>query len=494
MRRACAVAWVLAAACGRIGFDETGHGAGVAVAYSSDYVDAVLGVTAVDVAPVVAGGPFVFEVAPALPEGLVLDADTGAITGTPTEVTDGRTFTVTAAGDRGAAHVALRITVLPGFVVDSTADAPDDDGGLDGVCRAAAAGGCTLRAAVQTANKRTSRQLVLLDARAYALGSTLGAVTNDFVIAGRGAAATEVRAATLHPNFGMLYIEDGSRLALRGVAFRDFGRADGAVVAVKQGALAVDLAAFTNNISDGAGGVFYVINGSSAVIERSTFKANTSLGGCCGGWGGVIDGEGAGTSIVVRGCTATENTAAWGSFSHITSGTTLQLENSTLYKNTATTAGTLASPGGAYVLINDTIAYNRNTNEDSAAIFLYSPPASYEVSNTIVAFNTDATGHENNCNHRIADTRLISRGGNLVSDGAGNCAMDFGARRDRLGVDPGLDPRGLAENGGPTSTVLLAPASAAIDGAGAPCPATDQRGIARSGAPLQCESGAVEMP
>jgi predicted outer membrane repeat protein len=260
------------------------------------------------------------------------------------------------------------------------------------------------------------------------------------------------------------------------------------------GALTVDDAAFTNNTSAGSGGVFIVKGGSSALIERSTFTDNSSFGGCCAGWGGVIDGEEPGTTITVRKCTATTNTAAWGSFAHITSGTVLRLENSTLYKNTATTAGTLASPGGEYVLLNNTIIYNRNTNADSAAIFLYSPPAMYTVANTIVAFNTDSSGRENNCNHRVMDTKLVSLGGNIVSDGAGNCAMDFVAPGDRLSTDPDLDPGGLASNGGSTSTILPAPGSPAIDGGqSASCLKDDQRGLARPTAPGTCDVGAVEV-
>ena len=489
------MACMLVSACGRLGFDESADGASPGVAYPSDSIDAVLGVTAVELAPTVEGGPLSFEVSPALPAGLELDAATGKISGTPTAISDEVMYTVTASGEHGTAHAALRITALPGSVVDSTADAPDDDGGADAICRATQAGGCTLRAAIETANGRTTKQLVLLDAKSYALESSLYGITNNLVIAGRGAAATEVRAATVHPGFNMLYIDQGHRLALRGATFRDFGSCDGAVVAVKKGALAVDAAAFTNNASGGSGGVFLVIGGSSAVIERSTFTGNESFGGCCGGWGGVIDGEDPGTSIVVRTSTATENTSAWGSFAHITSGTTLVLENSTLFKNVATTAGTLASPGGAYTLLNDTIVYNRNTSEDSAGLYLFSAPASYTVANTIVAFNTDASGRDNNCNHRVADTKLVSRGGNLVSDGAGNCAADFTAPDDRLATDPGLDPHGLASNGGPTSTILLTPESPGIDGArSAPCPLEDQRGVARPGAPAKCDVGAVELP
>ena len=61
----------------------------------------------------------------------------------------------------------------------------------------------------------------------------------------------------------------------------------------------------------------------------------------------------------------------------------------------------------------------------------------------------------------------------------------------RLEGDPRLGP--LAANGGPTATLLPGPGSAAIDAlAGAPCPATDQRGLPRPRLG-GCDAGSVEV-
>ncbi|MGE5185994.1 MAG: choice-of-anchor Q domain-containing protein, partial [Acidobacteriota bacterium] len=255
---------------------------------------------------------------------------------------------------------------------------------------------------------------------------------------------------------------------------------------------------FTNNTSAGSGGAFYIANGAAATIETSAFAQNTSFGGCCGGWGGVIDGEGAGTTITVRACTATGNSAAWGSFSHITTGTTLELVNSTLAGNTATTAGTLATPGGVYTLVNDTIVSNTNTTTDSAGLYEYSAPCHYTVSNTLVAFNTDSSGSQNNCNRRDLTTTITSLGGNLLGDTGGNCAAYFTGPGDRVNTDPLLDPAGLADNGGLDTTIALRLGSPAIGaGVAAQCPSTDERGYPRpapSKPPTEaCDSGAFEM-
>jgi hypothetical protein len=75
---------------------------------------------------------------------------------------------------------------------------------------------------------------------------------------------------------------------------------------------------------------------------------------------------------------------------------------------------------------------------------------------------------------------------NLSSDGS----CEFGAGRDNVNVLLGL----LADNGGPTLTLMPQPGSPALNsGTNTGCPATDQRGEPRpQGA--ACEVGAVEVP
>ena len=405
-------------------------------------------------------------------------------------------YVVTARSSLGTATFALALTVLPGWVVDVTADGLDDQGGLDAICFSTPAGGCSLRAAIATAGAHgPGRQLVLLGAGTFAIGGTMPDIKGDIVIAGQGATVTKVRPTTVHPNFGMAQLASPYTLELVRAAFDDFGMRDGGVVSAIGGTLIVDACTFDNNTSAGSGGVFFISNGATARIGRSTFTNNLSSGGCCSGWGGVIDGEDAGTTITVTQSTVTGNTAAWGSFSHITTGTTLRLENSTLYGNTSTIAGTLATPGGIYTLVNDTIVGNTNTNStpDSAGIYLYSAPCHYTVSNTIIAGNTDIDGALHDCNRNDLSTSLTSNGGNIFDDDAWNCGIYFTAPGDRLSLAPGLVAGPPVDNGGVTGTILPAPGSPAIDtGQAADCPAIDQRGMPRpAGA---CDVGAVELP
>ncbi len=490
-----ALLWVFACGCGRIGFDAgapdgPGRG-GLTLAYPQPAISAVLGATQVSLVPTISDPAARFAIAPPLPAGLALDATTGRIAGTPTQSTE-QTYTVTATTAAASAAVALDVIVLPGYVVTSTADLPDADDGADTQC-AATGGACTLRAAIQTTNHRTAKQLVLLDAQTYLLGSALDAIANDVVVAGQSAQLTVIRAATVHAAYAALVVDSAHALGLRDLEIADFGGTDGGALRVTAGSLDVDRCAFTNNASPGSGGVLFINGGARADLARSTFTGNSSLGGNGGGWGGVIDGEDTGTAIVVTRSTATGNSTAWGAFSHITSGTTLRLENSTLYGNTSTVAGTLATPGGIYTLVNTTITGNTNTGSDSAGIYLYSAPCHYMITSSIVAFNRDPAGAEHDCNRRDLTTSITSGGSNIISDSGGNCASFFTGPGDRLATDPAIEPGEPADHGGPTATIWLQADSPAIDGVRTTdCPATDQRGVPRPAGPA-CDIGAVEV-
>ena len=102
------------------------------------------------------------------------------------------------------------------------------------------------------------------------------------------------------------------------------------------------------------------------------------------------------------------------------------------------------------------------------------------IGDSIVAGNTGG-----NC----IRPNLQDGGGNLEDDADASCGFSA-ASGDLLGVDPQLGP--LADNGGPTLTMLPAPGSPVIDAIPTPCGTVDQRGVVRpqgSG----CDIGAVEV-
>ena len=490
-------------ACGRLGFDaqasgDGGSGTSDAAAFGLGYPGSVYGVvdaTAFAIMPALTGSApagVTFSADAPLPPGVTLDATTGAITGTPTAAFTGATqITASAAG--GSAKRTIFFRTLPGYEVKVTPDVPDDDGGTDTTCLAASAGGCTLRGALQTiiAHPSAGEQLILLSRGTYPIASALPALNGPMMIAGKDMPNTIIAAQNVHPGFGAFTLAAGGSLELQFLSVRDFGPSDGAVVNATTGEVLLDNVTCSNNTSNNSGGVLFV-KGVNATIRRSMFLGNSALAG--NGWGGVIDGEGANTAITVDTSFAAMNTAPWGSFSHITTGATLQIRNSTFTANTSTIAGTFATPGGTYTLINDTVAFNTNTNStpDSAGIYLFMSPAHYTVENTIVAFNTDVNGQPSNCNRRDLTTSVTSNGGNIISDGAGNCGMYFTAMRDRLSTDPGLDPLGAQQNGDGLLSIALVPGSVAIDGGvSTDCPPGDERMMPRN--QQACDVGAFEV-
>ena len=488
-----ALGLLLGAGCGRFDFDEKPIEKAQApeISYPAA-LHAILGKTELAAEPKVVGQGLTFSVSPELPAGVSLDAATGAIRGVPTSMEDRIAHVITATNGVESVTATIRVTALTGAVADVVADGPDDDEGMDATCLSTVAGGCTVRAAFDTANHLPGdKQLVLVPPGVYKLTRSLSGLKKDLIIAGAGAGETLLRSATPHGGYPMIYVDNALSLRLETLGVEDFSSSDGGALRVSKGKLEVFMAAFGNNQSDGnSGGVMAIDGGATALFEDTTFTGNRAIAG--NGWGGVMNGAGDKTAITVRRSTATKNVAQWGSFSHLETGATLLLENSTLTVNQALIAGTLASPGGEYTLINDTIVHNTVTAHDSAGIYLYSPPARYKMANTLLAYNLDRDGKQNNC-HRRDDLASVvtSMGGNVLGDGGGNCGAALTAT-DLPNGELKLDDQGLLDHGGLTRTIALQPGSAAIDLGVTSCPKEDQRGVARSGE--RCDAGAFELP
>jgi hypothetical protein len=70
------------------------------------------GVEAPTISPTVTGSVTAYSISPALPAGLLLDGNSGQITGTPTALTPGATYTVMATNAAGSTTFALPIAVV----------------------------------------------------------------------------------------------------------------------------------------------------------------------------------------------------------------------------------------------------------------------------------------------------------------------------------------------------------------------------------------------
>lgn len=449
---------------------------------------AIMDKTELVVAPEHTGKDLVFSVSPALPAGLHLDEVTGKILGVASASVDHKGYVVTASNALGSADALIYLTVLTGETADVFADGVDEDEGMDKVCMSNIAGGCSLRAAFDTANHLPGeKKLVLLPPGTYRLDKSMSGLKTKLVIAGAGAGRTIIEAVNSDDGTMFAAVDNvNNSLRVENVTLRGFSGGDGgALTASGKGALDVFGVSFENNKSV-KGGAINAFGGAVVTVEASSFTDNLARG--TPAWGGVLNASGAGTSVTVRRSTATRNQAAWGSFSHVELDAELTLESSTLYDNHATEAGALASPSGRHTVRDSTIAGNTVKNATSAGIYLDTASASFTLTNNLIAGNSVDGGAASNCFRKTGGGEVKSFGGNAFSDGAGNCGGLLSSK-DLMNAEVKLDPAGLANHGGMTKTLAILPGSAAIDLANG-CAKEDQRGVAR-GEP--CDAGAFEL-
>lgn len=211
------------------------------------------------------------------------------------------------------------------------------------------------------------------------------------------------------------------------------------------------------------GGLFYVSNDGTGTItiDSSTVSGNRST--TTSHTGGLYL---QGAKAVIRDSTVAANAAGFAAGIFATpnaAGNSLDLVNVTVTGQAGT--GLEIDPAISGTFLNSTIAGNQRGISSGALV---------ELTNSIVAGNSagDCTaGHP-------------SGGGNVQFPAGGTaCTADVTFADPQLGA--------LADNGGPTQTLLPAAGSPAIGAANA-CPADDQRGQARPA--NACTSGAVEVP
>jgi predicted outer membrane repeat protein len=480
--------------CGRMDFDERAGAQApeLKLAYPRPGTyHALLNETLLQIAPM-AEGVKAFAVSPPLPTGLSFDEGTGEITGIAIEAKDRTRYEVTGTGadDGRSVSAAFYLTALPGWKVTATSDWADDNNG-GGTCYATMAGGCTLRAAVQTASEAArqsgGKRMILLQTNTYEAGFING-IEGELVIAGAGVQATLLRKADPLFEHQLMHIPSGRAVRLENLSIQQFGPDSGGVARVEGGRLEVFHAELSQNSAIGTGGAIYVDSGGQALLENVTFQGNKAV--MNNGKGGVLGASGAGSRITVVKSTAVENEAKLGSFAWIDSGATVELINSTITGNVATESSAVRVDGGSLVVKSSTIFANTTTGTGSAGFDLGMVDAKVTLANTIVAANTDAVGAQRNCATLTSNaSALISLGGNLFSNDADGCKDLVASRPHELNATLDLDTE-ARDNGGFTRTVKIGKTSAAIDRGVGECPAEDQRGVLRElGA---CDVGAYE--
>ncbi|HYH67590.1 MAG TPA: choice-of-anchor Q domain-containing protein, partial [Urbifossiella sp.] len=243
--------------------------------------------------------------------------------------------------------------------------------------------------------------------------------------------------------------------------------------------------------------------GSGAGASSGSGSATTTPGGFGGGDGGQSGGGGAGMGGAI-----------------FNLGGTVRVANSTVFGNGA--AGGLSGDGegsgqgfggglfnlnGTAVVVSSTFAANRA--DDGGAVYNLAATgtgndAVLTVRNSILVDSADAAAE-------VVNSRLVSDGTNAVLTATdpsltnGGGVRNDGGDADVSGVRAATRPvvvAALAENGGPTPTLLPTPDSEAIDAGGPDAPddgqdmglllRTDQRGLSRPSGP-GLDLGAVEV-
>lgn len=221
--------------------------------------------------------------------------------------------------------------------------------------------------------------------------------------------------------------------------------------------------ALVNNQSSNGGGGADIAGGGPMIIDHSLIAGNQAP---TGSGGGLVFSAGLGSSITDS--TITGNTASGAAGGIYIEATGLLLNADTIVGNVLTGAG---GQGGN---LRDT--------------------SNFTMRDTILAGGVatsggdcymSSTGTWTSLGHNAEDTDATPDAG-----GPDTCQYYFTGPGDRTGLN--LQLGALANNGGPTDTILPGAASPVLDtGDGANCTADDQRGVTRpQGA--GCDVGAVE--
>jgi len=254
--------------------------------------------------------------------------------------------------------------------------------------------------------------------------------------------------------------------------------------------LQLDACIIANNTSTDTGGGGGGLNaelGSGVTITNSTFDSNSaSFAG-----GAILS-----SAQVTIGTTTFQNnraTTAGGAISNQPTGT-LSVTNSTFVGNEAAMSGAIDNQHAPITISNSTFSANRASCCYAGAIENYD--GNLTVSGSIFSSNTSGNGAGAVQSNGGGTMDMANSAYNLFYGNKNN-----GTEDDTTGygtanyVYTTTAPLGaLANNGGPTQTMLPVAGSAAIDriAPGALCPSADQRGGPRPQGDL-CDIGAVEV-
>jgi CSLREA domain-containing protein len=424
--------------------------------------------------------------------------------------------------------VEREVEVPSELLVNTTNDEVDARPG-NGIC-ATANGTCSLRAAVQEANRVPGSQTIKLPAGLYTLtlppgeegGLDLDAggdldLQGSVVVAGADRATVIVDGNRLSRIFDVaprgeaiirgITVRNGNDLGGAGLrvttawlnvdnviveANESSGRGGGIEATGLDPVLSIDNAIVRNNRALGGDGGGIAANGFTT-IHRTSITGNHASGAGGGAWGGgtlnvlqsTISGNQATGSVLANGggisfteMSLVESTVSGNSADAQgggLSGGSGSIINSTISGNASSTRGGGVATSGNLVLLHATVAANQ-ASQGGTGLLRFGSGSTLSLQNTILA---NPSGTE------CAGLAPSSSGNNIASDAS--CSL--AAAGDRQSLDAQLDP--LGDFGGPTRTHRPRDGSPAINAGATVNLERDQRGVPRPQGPA-FDIGAVE--
>lgn len=286
-----------------------------------------------------------------------------------------------------------------------------------------------------------------LSVRVFDLSGGAGLTVKDATITG-GSVATGAG--------GGIAVGSSSRLALERVRMQGNVAPNGGAIDV-DGQVEVTDSVFQGNSAASGGGAIQVYGPGILSVARSAFLGNTS-----GSYAGAIYTMYGGTTTVA---------------------------DSTFHGNVSSSGGALYAYSAALELTNVTAVANDATSTYGGA--LNSGSGTLQVQNSLLAENLPAGDYNRDCYINGGD---LSGSSNLTTSSnqlsQSSCHSTGFSVASTAELDLAAAP---ADNGGPTPTIALGPASrAALDPADSNCSDTDQRGFPRPSA-TDCSIGAYQL-
>lgn len=408
------------------------------------------------------------------------------VTAAPTSVGT-VTATLTVKTTVGPVTVALSVTGTPPPPDAITVTRTDDPVG-DGTCLGDVhTDDCSLRQAVAAIEPGGT---ITVPAGTYTLTQDTLLVAWPMTIAGDGARRTTLTldAALTGDGSGYAVVEvnraDGvtiSGLRLTGGSGDDGGRRGGGVYA-SDSSLTLDAVQVTGNTAEYSGGGVYSEDG-QLTVTSSTINDNTTTSGDGGGGGIALESSSLTMSnSTVVGNDASSEIGGTGGGLFLSGTSTVSVTFSTIAGNTAYASAGIMDDSSAGE--EDYVARQRLARTEA-------PPTGVTVADSVLSGNTAANG-PGDC----GSSTLASAGHNYVYDPDTSDAFVPCGLTDPTDVHSGdVQLSTLADNGGPSDTMLPATTSVLVDAASdADCEnvTSDQRGVARPQG-SHCDIGAAEV-